>query len=280
MNIGSFVTNEKETYGIFFDDCAQSVTDDFIREYRSLREVIERKSIPLMYENALSTPKLKYNKIKFLPPIVNPTKIMCIGMNYRKPYPVDGKSLSNPENIILFGKNSEALLAHNEPLEIPAGDASNSFDYEGEIAVVIGAQARNVSVSNADNFIFGFSAFNDGSVRDWQSHSIYAGKNFSGSGSWGPWITPLEDLSDPRDLELTVILNGEVVQKATSNDMIFSIQEQISYISSIMTLNPGDVIATGSPDGTGASFSPKRFLKAGDDLEIHVNKVGSLKNYI
>ena len=195
MNIGSFVTNEKETYGIFFDDCAQSVTDDFIREYRSLREVIERKSIPLMYENALGTPKLKYNKIKFLPPIVNPTKIMCIGMNYRKPYPVDGKSLSNPENIILFGKNSEALLAHNETLEIPAGDASESFDYEGEIAVVIGAQARNVSVSNADNFIFGFSAFNDGSVRDWQSHSIYAGKNFSGSGSWGPWITPLEDLS-------------------------------------------------------------------------------------
>ena len=233
-----------------------------------------------MYENALSTPKLKYNKIKFLPPIVNPTKIMCIGMNYRKPYPVDGKSLSNPENIILFGKNSEALLAHNETLEIPAGDASESFDYEGEIAVVIGAQARNVSVSNADNFIFGFSAFNDGSVRDWQSHSIYAGKNFSGSGSWGPWITPLEDLSDLRDLELTVILNGEVVQKATSNDMIFSIQEQISYISSIMTLNPGDVIATGSPDGTGASFSPKRFLKAGDDLEIHVNKVGILKNYI
>lgn len=90
----------------------------------------------------------------------------------------------------------------------------------------------------------------------------------------------MEDLSDLRDLELTVILNGEVVQKAASNDMIFSIQEQISYISSIMTLNPGDVIATGSPDGTGASFSPKRFLKARDDLEIHVNKVGSLKNYI
>ena len=141
MNIGSFVTNEKKTYEIFFDDYAQSVTDDFIREYRSLREVIERKSIPLMYQNALGTPKLKYNKIKFLPPIVNPTKIMCIGMNYRKPYPVDGKSLSNPENIILFDKNSEALLAHKETLEIPAGDASESFDYEGEIAVFIGGQA-------------------------------------------------------------------------------------------------------------------------------------------
>ncbi len=178
MNIGSFVVNEKETYGIFFDDCAQSVTDDFIREYRNLREVIERQCTPLMYENALSTPKLKHNQIKFLPPIVNPTKIVCIGMNYRKPYPVDGKSLSNPENIILFGKNTEALLAHNETLETPAGNASDSFDYEGEIAVVIGTQARNVSVSNADNFIFGFSAFNDGSVRDWQSHQYMLAKTF------------------------------------------------------------------------------------------------------
>lgn len=280
MNIGSFIASEKETFGIVFDDYVQSVTDDFKNKYNSLREVVEKKILPLMYENALKNSKLKHSQIKFLPPILNPTKIICIGMNYRKPYPIDGKNISNPKNIILFGKNSEAMLAHLDSLEIPFGDAADTFDYEGEIAVVIGTTARNVSVSNANNFILGFSALNDGSVRDWQSHSIHAGKNFSGSGSWGPWITPVEDLIDPSDLELTVCLNGKVVQNASMKDMIFSIQEQISYISSIMTLNPGDVIATGSPNGTGASFSPKRYLRAGDELEIHVSNVGSLKNFV
>ena len=280
MNVGSFITSEKETYGIFSDGYAQSVTDEFIFEYNSLRDVLEKDSLSLMYENALGTSKLKHSNIQFLPPIINPTKIICVGMNYRKPYPIDGQSVRDPNNIILFGKNREAMLAHLDFLESPVGDASNSFDYEGEIAVVIGKQARNIPPANAHEYIFGFSAFNDGSVRDWQSHSIYAGKNFSGSGSWGPWITPLEDLVHPSDLELTVRLNGEVVQKASSKDMIFSINEQISYISSIMTLNPGDVIATGSPDGTGASFNPKRYLKSGDDLEIHVSEIGSLRNFI
>ena len=142
----------------------------------------------------------------------------------------------DPNNIILFGKNREAMLAHLDFLESPVGDASNSFDYEGEIAVVIGKQARNIPPANAHEYIFGFSAFNDGSVRDWQSHSIYAGKTFLARDRKA-WITPLEDLVRPSDLELTVRLNGEVVQKASSKDMIFSINEQISYISSIMTLN-------------------------------------------
>jgi len=112
MNIGSFIVSEKETYGIFFDNYAQSVTDDFKNKYNSLREVVEKKTLPLMYESALKTSKLKHSQIKFLPPIINPTKIICVGMNYRKPYPIDGQSMSNPKNIILFGKNSEAMLAH------------------------------------------------------------------------------------------------------------------------------------------------------------------------
>ena len=185
-----------------------------------------------------------------------PRKIVCVGMNYRKPYPVENA------------------------LERPTGEAARSFDYEGEIAVVIGRIARRVTTDQAMSHVLGYSAFNDGSVRDWQKHSVYAGKNFARSGAWGPWITTADELPPPQDLELTVTLNDEVVQHAFGREMIFSVAEQLAYASNLFTLYPGDVIATGSPDGTGGSRSPKRFLIPGDKVKISVGANCTLINSV
>jgi len=128
--------------------------------------------------------------------------------------------------------------------------------------------------------VLGYSIFNDGSVRDWQKHSIYAGKNFSGSGSWGPWITTADEIKNPATMSLTTHLNGQQMQNTTADQMIYSIAAQISYASHLYELQPGDIIATGSPDGTGGSRTPKRYLQEGDLLEIAVSGIGLLQNNI
>ena len=185
-----------------------------------------------------------------------------------------------PENIILFGKDHSSLVAHYESLELPIGRPGLTFDYEGEVAVIIGKTGRNISISDAKNYIFGYSILNDGSVREWQKHSIYAGKNFQNSSSWGPYVVTKDEFKDVDSIQLSTYLNTVRVQDTTVNKMIFSIAEQISYISTLYTLLPGDVIATGSPDGTGGSRNPKRHLVSGDKLEVRVSGIGSLVNYV
>lgn len=218
--------------------------------------------------------------VSYLPPIPDPGKIICVGLNYRKPYPVDGVAPPNPSQIILFGKERDTLLGHQQKLETPAGPAAHSFDFEGEIAVIIGTGGRHITADDAMTHVLGYSIFNDGSVRDWQKHSIYAGKNFSGSGSWGPWITTADEIKNPATMSLTTHLNGQQMQNTTADQMIYSIAAQISYASHLYELQPGDIIATGSPDGTGGSRTPKRYLQEGDLLEIAVSGIGLLQNNI
>ena len=280
MNIGSFLLGTKPLYGVFSSDVVTPVNVDFLLHYPTLRDVLDDSALDLMRQNIELNRPIALSDIRFLPPIPNPRKIVCVGMNYRKPYPVDGVAPPDPENIILFGKERESMLAHGDALESPTGEAAHSFDYEGEIAVVIGRTARRVTADHAMSHVLGYSAFNDGSVRDWQKHSVYAGKNFARSGAWGPWITTADELPPPQDLELTVTLNDEVVQHAFGREMIFSVAEQLAYASNLFTLYPGDVIATGSPDGTGGSRSPKRFLIPGDKVKISVGANCTLINSV
>ena len=272
MNIGSFLLGTKPLYGVFSSDVVTPVNVDFLLHYPTLRDVLDDSALDLMRQNIELNRPIALSDIRFLPPVPNPRKIVCVGMNYRKPYPLDGIAPPDPENIILFGKERESMLAHGNALESPTGEAAHSFDYEGEIAVVIGRTARRVTADHAMSHVLGYSAFNDGSVRDWQKHSVYAGKNFARSGAWGPWITTSNELPPPSDLELTVTLNGKLVQHAFGREMIFSVAEQIAYASKIFTLRPGDVIATGSPDGTGGSRSPKRFLTPGATVTVSVGE--------
>jgi 2-keto-4-pentenoate hydratase/2-oxohepta-3-ene-1,7-dioic acid hydratase in catechol pathway len=158
--------------------------------------------------------------------------------------------------------------------------ASDSYDYEGEIAIVIGRSGRNIARENALAHILGYSCFLDGSVRAYQRHSITAGKNFWHSGAMGPWIVTADGLPDVRSLKLETRIEGEVVQSTTADKMIFDVPTLIAYCSIWTQLNPGDVISTGTPAGVGAFRKPPRWLKAGETVEISVSGVGVLRNKI
>ena len=280
MNIGSFFYEGKELYGIFLGKTVIPVNAALIARHPTLRDLLHANGLEMLKIPSNFSSVVPCAKIKFLPPIPNANKVICVGMNYPKPYPVDGIAPPDPKNIILFGKEREAFVGHGGVLEKPHGEPANSFDYEGEIAVVIGKPARNVSVAEAMEYVLGYAPFNDGSVREWQKHSIYAGKNFANSSAWGPWITTADALPEPEKLRLSVVLNGKTVQSALGNEMIFSVAEQISYASSLSMLQPGDVIATGSPDGTGGSRTPKLYLKLNDVLAISVDGIGTLLNTV
>lgn len=277
MKLVSYLCEGLAGYGITDGTLIRPASAAFRQTYPDLRAVLADDALGQL-ESGTEAGTLDLSDVTLLPPIPNPAKIVCVGLNYRKPYPVDGVAPPDPERIILFGKERQAIVGHGTALEIPPAEPAESFDYEAEIAIVIGRAGRCVPVEQAMNLVAGYTAFNDGSVRDWQKHSIHAGKNFENSGSCGPWIATTDEIAAPDTLTLTARLNGEVVQHAKASEMIYSMAEQISYISQVTTLLPGDIIATGSPDGTGGSRNPKRFLRAGDVVEITVSGVGTLVN--
>ena len=277
MKLVSFLHDGQLGYGTTDGVMIRPASAELRERCPDLRAVLTHDALGALATDT-AAPSLPLTSVRMLPPIPNPSRILCVGLNFRKPYPVDGVAPPDPEHIILFGKERQAMVGHGASLQIPVGAPADSFDYEGEIAIVIGRAGRDVPVEQAMSLVAGYSAFNDGSVRAWQKHSIHAGKNFERSGSWGPWITTADEIADPQALELSTRLNGDLVQKALAAEMIYTIAEQVSYASQITTLEPGDVIATGSPDGTGGSRTPRRFLRAGDRVEVSVSGIGTLAN--
>jgi 2-keto-4-pentenoate hydratase/2-oxohepta-3-ene-1,7-dioic acid hydratase in catechol pathway len=158
---------------------------------------------------------------------------------------------------------------------------SSNYDFEGELAVVIGKPARHVSEESALEYVFGYTCFNDGSIRDIQfDHSLIAGKNFPSTGAMGPYIVTTDEVPDPAQLNLTTRLNGQVVQSKGLDDLIFDVPQIISYLSTIMLLEPGDVIATGTPEGVGYARTPPLWMKSGDIVEVEITKIGALVNHV
>lgn len=201
-------------------------------------------------------------------------------MNYRKVYPVKGIAPPDPDNIIIFSRHTETLVGHYAALERPRGNAAKTFDFEGEIVAVIGRSGRSIAKKDALNHVLGYSIMNEGSVRGWMKHSIHAGKNFHASGSWGPWIVTSDDVGEIANMQLETRVNDKLMQSAKGSEMIFSLPNLISYISEIMPLSTGDIIATGSPDGTGGSRNPPSFLKEGDTVRVSVSGIGDLENTV
>jgi 2-keto-4-pentenoate hydratase/2-oxohepta-3-ene-1,7-dioic acid hydratase in catechol pathway len=214
--------------------------------------------------------------VTFEPLLADTGRVFAIGLNYHKTYPVGGERPATPDHPPWFSKVPGSLVGHLQPVVAPI--VSESFDYEAELAAVIGTGGRHVPVDDALALVAGWTCVNDGSVRHWQRHSVSAGKNFERSGSIGPWMVTAEEIDDPQNLRLTARVDGEVRQNASTGDMIFSVAEIISYLSDIVELRPGDVIATGSPEGTGGSFDPPRFLTRGQLVEIEVEGIGVLAN--
>ncbi|MDQ2805012.1 MAG: fumarylacetoacetate hydrolase family protein [Pseudomonadota bacterium] len=225
---------------------------------------------------AASHADYRLSDIRFLPPIPAPDKIFCVGLNYVSHIKEGGRE--PPEKPIIFTRTANSQVGHGEAIIRP--NASETLDYEGELAVVIGKRCRHVPKANALDVIAGYSCYNDGSVREWQRHSsqFTPGKNFYRSGAFGPWIVTPEEAGDITRGTLLTRLNGEEVQHATIDDLCFDIPTLIKYCSTFTELVPGDVIVTGTTGGVGAYRKPPLWMKPGDTVEVEVSGVGILRN--
>ena len=279
MKLASFVVNGGENFGIVTSEGILPVKEGLKALLPDLKTLFEEQKVEDFETFCENNPK-PLSKVSLLPPIPNPGKIICAGMNYRKPYPVDGVAAPDPGNVVIFARHTETLVGHGADLELPSGKAAETYDFEGEIVAVIGKSGRFISKDDALKHVIGYSIMNEGSVRGWMKHSVHAGKNFHASGSWGPWITTVDEIDDLSSLKLETHVNGKLMQSALAGEMIFSLSELIAYISNLLQLNPGDIIATGSPDGTGGSRNPMAFLNSGDCGEGSVDRIGTLKNYV
>jgi 2-keto-4-pentenoate hydratase/2-oxohepta-3-ene-1,7-dioic acid hydratase in catechol pathway len=275
MKIASFLRDGIESYGAVIDSKVLDYGLALRQTHPTLRDFIAA--------GAFRQPPLdqfkKYDlsEIKLLIPASNLSKIICIGLNY-KAHAAEG-GFKIPEFPQVFTRCISSFVANGEALIRPK--ISNDFDFEGELAIVMGKPARHVAVENALDYVFGYTCFNDGSIRDIQfNHSLIAGKNFPSSGSIGPYIVTADEIGDPASLYLTTRLNKQIVQSKGLDDLICSVPQIISYISSIIQLEPGDVIATGTPEGVGFARKPPLWMKPGDVIEVEISNIGVLKNNV
>lgn len=217
--------------------------------------------------------------VEFLPPIERPDKIICVGINFLE-HADEVASAPTPDYPSLFVRFASSQVGHGVPIRAPAN--SEKFDFEGELAVVIGKAGRNVGKADAYRLIGGYSCFADNSVRDFQAHSrqITPGKNFVASGAFGPWVATPDEMADMSTAEIVTRLNGKEMQRARLGSMIFSVSDVLSYISSFTTLLPGDVVVMGTPSGVGMMRTPPVWMKSGDELEVEITGVGILRNEI
>jgi 2-keto-4-pentenoate hydratase/2-oxohepta-3-ene-1,7-dioic acid hydratase in catechol pathway len=219
--------------------------------------------------------------IRYLPVIIRPEKIILVARNYLDHHNeavAAGLKREVTKYPPIFLRVWRSQVGHETPLIRPK--VSQELDWEGELAVIIGKTGRHISEKDALEFVAGYAAYNDASVRDWQFHAqqIAAGKNFAGTGAFGPWMVTPDEIGDPSTLKIETRVNGQVVQSSNTGHLIFGIPRLINYISTIFDLVPGDVIVTGTPSGVGFARKPPRFLVPGDIVEVEVEKIGILRN--
>jgi 2-keto-4-pentenoate hydratase/2-oxohepta-3-ene-1,7-dioic acid hydratase in catechol pathway len=239
----------------------------------SLREAIAGKSLAELATTAKAQhADLGLDAVELLPVIPNPDKILCVGLNYASHAGEVGRQL--PSQPSVFSRLHNTLVAHGGDIVRP--NASIAFDFEGELAIVIGERCRHVPRAQALSVVAGYTCFLDASVRDFQKHSVTAGKNFPATGPLGPWMVTTDVIPDPQALTLTTRLNGTVVQSDTTDHMIFDVATIIEYLSTVTWLEAGDIIATGTPDGVGLGRTPPLWMKGGDKVEVEISGIGTL----
>jgi len=249
--------------------------EDFLNNVRSLIHWIEE-------QNDQANFYIPMEKVKFLAPIPRPRKnIFCVGKNYVEHAIEMGSKEDIPKHVMVFTKAPTTVIGHlNDVLEHK--EVTEQLDYEGELAVVIGKRGKGIEKEKALDYIFGYTILNDITARDLQKKhkQFFIGKSLDTSAPMGPWIVTSDSITDPNSLNITTTVNGEVRQQSNTTHFIFPIEEVISVLSKGMTLEPGDIIATGTPAGVGKGFNPPRFLKAGDTIEISVEGIGTLINKV
>ena len=275
MRLASFYIGEHIGFGAVTDDGVIGLTGRLPGRQQTLREVLEANALGEARAAIEGVePDYPVDKIRFALPIPDPEKIYCVGQNYRAH--IDEMGYEVPEYPSIFSRYPRTFVPHGGQMEMPTG--STDFDYEGEMTVVIGRPARNVSEAEALDYVAGYTLANDGSVRDWQKRGpqVAPGKNWERSGMLGPWITTADEAGNPANMTLTTRINGEVRQQGSTADLVFSAAHLVSYISSFITLAPGDMITTGSPSGVAVGFDPPKWLVPGDKVEIEINTLGTL----
>ena len=276
MKFLSYSFQNQASWGLATDTGVVSL---YSAQYPTLRSALAAGVLEKLGASAQGQPDTcKLSQIQYLPVITDPGKIICIGHNYEE-HRVETER-DKTENPTVFLRVADSQTGHLQPLLMPP--ESDHFDYEGEIAVVIGKGGRRIARDQAWEHVAGYSAYNDGSVRDWQRHTTQftPGKNFVGTGAFGPLLVTRGEIADGEELNLTTRLNGQVMQHATTAMMIFPIPRLIEYVSTFTTLAPGDVIVSGTPGGVGARRKPPVWMKEGDLVEIEVSKIGVLSNRV
>ena len=277
MKHASYTNNGQSGFGVVVDGGLVDCTSRGVGQ--SLKQALSSGALEAIRKIADgAVADLPVDDVTLAPPIVNPGKVFCVGVNYRKHVLEMGRDL--PTHPWVFTRSADSFVGHGNAMIRPA--VSEQFDFEGELALVIGKPAHRVDAASALDYVAGYCCLNDGSIRDFQRHTAQftPGKNFWRSGAMGPWLVTADEVGDPAELELETRLNGEVMQSAPTSDLIFDIPRLIEYCSTFARLEPGDVIATGTPGGVGAARKPPVWLRAGDTIEISISRVGALVNTV
>ena len=281
MKFFSYLRDGRAGLGCAFEDATHRGWCEGDAAYPgTLLQVLQRGPQALigLEQGLRSAPLLDLSAVEFLPPLV-PPKIICAGLNYAEH--TAESHYKQPAHPTLFGRFNTGLAAHRQAMLRPF--LSETLDYEGEMAVVMGRGGRHIAKDEALSYVAGYSVFNDGTVREYarQTTQWTLGKNFDRTGGFGPYFVSADALPlGGRGLRIMTRLNGQVMQDGNTSDMIFDVATLISTISAVITFEPGDVIATGTPAGIGASRKPPVFLKAGDVCEVEIERIGVLVNPI
>jgi 2-keto-4-pentenoate hydratase/2-oxohepta-3-ene-1,7-dioic acid hydratase in catechol pathway len=279
MRLMSYTKDGRPGFGVVSGNGVIDAGKRLPGQPRTLREALLEGRLPDLKKLAGESPDFALGDVAFAPVIDDPgAKLLCVGVNYMPHIKEMGRE--RPSHPVLFVRFHDSIVGHGQPLLAPS--SSVQFDYEGELAVVIGRRARHVRREQALDYVAGYSCFNDGSIRDYQRHSqqFTPGKNFHASGAFGPWLVTTDELPDPGALTLTTRLNGQVVQNESVGELCFDIPQLLEYCTTWTQLEPGDVLVTGTPGGVGAGRTPPLWMKAGDQVEVEISGIGVLRNSV
>jgi len=275
VKLATYAVQGKVSYGVVAGD---GIVDLGNSRYPTLKSVLAAGALDQVQKAAQGKrADHPLSEVEFRPVIPDPAKILCVGLNYHAHRDETGHR-DPTAHPALFIRYPDAQVGHGQPLVLPRN--AKDFDYEGELAVIIGKRARHVPAARTLEYVAGYSCYHDGSLRDWQFHTSQwtPGKNFPATGGFGPWLVTSDELRDPSKLTLVTRLNGNEMQRAPTDLMIFDVPTILEYITGFTELLPGDVIATGTPGGVGFKREPPIFMKAGDVAEVEISSIGILRN--
>ena len=277
MKLISYRDSKGESYGVATNGGVVNVGRTL--KYPDLRTLLDADALQEVrdYVDDRAT-ECVLDDITLLPPVQNPEKIIMVGLNYATHVAEGGRD--TPQYPMLFPRYANTQVGHGQAMIRPK--ASEKLDFEGELAFVVGKAGRHVAKENAYDYVAGYACYNDGSIRDWQRHTgqFMPGKNFIGTGAFGPWLVTTDEIPDPEVMSLVTRLNGEEMQRATIDDLIFGVPDLMAYITTFTELVPGDVVVTGTTGGVGAYRTPPVWMKEGDTVEVVISGIGILRNPI